>query len=421
MQPRSTMKILALGPQNVYPPVDGGKEGIFGAIRALARLCDLTFAFPGGPGGADTSGYAEAGVRALAVRWQPAESAGLILSASARLRPFKFEKYATDAAVAAFADTLAGVRFDAIICFHAHTWRLAHRLCRRLGLQIPILVREHNIEYEIVASYRSLLRPAARLATLPVELLTRREERRIWERADAVAFLSDHDLQVARDSKAGGRLTLAREGVPIPPRRLAAAPAAGAPLLVLLNPNAPQGVANLRDFLVRYWSPARQDSRLSVTTLHVTGATTARLAALVGMDEVRLEELGVRGLGFLDSLAPCFAASLALLSPTFTGGGIRKKILEAMANQLPVIATSLDIASSSYFEPGRNLLAMGEDAQSLAAAVAELGDGARWCALADAGRATVESYASWEQCAEALVAELHHLLARAAQPARAAA
>lgn len=415
------MKILALGPQNVYPPVDGGKEGVYGALCALTRLCDLTYAFPAGAEDADVSGYTQAGVRALAVGWTPTEDVALMLSATARLRPFKFEKYATPAAVAAYAARLRGQKFDAIICFHAHTWRLADQLRAQLGLDVPILVREHNIEYEIVASYRTLLKPAARLATWPVEALTRREERVIWQSAESVAFLSDHDLNVAKGTGLPGRFVLAREGVPIPAERNAKPPGPKAPLLVMLNPNAPQGVANFRDFLLKYWTMAVADPRLEGIALHVTGATTEKLANLVGFDQDRLHAMRVQGLGFLDSLTPCFVNSMALLSPTFTGGGIRKKILEAMANQLPVIATQLDIDSSSYFQAEENLLVLGGDVETFVSSVARLrSDDLLWQRLSDAGRSTVEQFASWEQFAVAIMEELQTLVGAARAHARAA-
>jgi glycosyltransferase involved in cell wall biosynthesis len=404
MQP-TRLKLLTVGPQNVYPPIDGGRESIYGALQALSSYCDVTYAYPS-DGVAPLQAYADAGVHAIPVPWVPHESMKLIVSATLALRPYKFEKYSGPAALAAFDKHIPSAPYDAIICFHAHTARLGEGLRRLRGLQAPVLVREHNIEYGLVASFRESLPFSKRLAALPFEMLTRREEQRIWERADSVAFISDSDLFIAQKSGVSGRLFLAPEGVPRPMRRETAYPGSDAPLLILLNPKATQSVVNLRDFLHLFWKAASVDSRLAGTALHVTGVTTEQLAALVGIDARGLTGMRVHGLGFLDSLAPLFKSSLVLISPTFVGGGIRKKILEAMANQLPVIATDLDITSTSYFARGENILPM-TDVNDFCAQVHRLRtDARRWGQLSEAGRDTVDRHASWDKFALSIVDEI---------------
>lgn len=409
---RRRLRVLALGPQDAYPPVDGGKEGIFGLLSALSPVCDLSYAYPSAAPQVSRSGYERAGVHPLPVPWMPEESLTLVLGATCRLLPYKFEKYATAQAVAAFSSAIGARHFDAMLCLHAHTLALGERLDAAHAWRLPKLVREHNIEYEIVASYRRLQPPLTRVAAWPFEWLTRREERRIWKRADAVAFLSDHDLQCAQASGVAGRFVLAREGVPMPPFRAARHPGPNAPLLVLLNPKAPQSVANLREFLKREWQHAHSDPRLDGVALHVTGVTTEQLARLLQIEGEDLVRMRVSGLGFVPSLAGVLSSSLALVSPTYVGGGIRKKILEAMAHELPVIASQSDISSCSYFEPGRNVLPLGT-VEDLCSSVARLRtDVPMWSDLSRAGRDTVGRFASWEQCAAVIVQELNVLSRR---------
>lgn len=406
------LRLLALGPQDVFPPVDGGKEGIFGALQALARLCDVTYVYPGAAPSKPLDGYLGAGVRAVPLPWMPVETPALIAGATLRLRPYKFEKYCTAQAVKTCLQHLPDTAYDGILCFHAHTARLGEALREALGLRVPVVVREHNIEYELVASYRSFLKPLARLAAWPFEKLTVREEQRIWRQADAVAFLSDRDLATAQASGVPGRFVLAREGIPTPPRRQAHAPGRDAALLVLLNPKATQSVANLRDFVHRYWLQAAQDPRVGDTALHVTGLSTPELARLIDVEAPRLQAARVQGLGFLQELAPTLASSLALVSPTFVGGGIRKKVLEAMAHQLPVIATQLDLDTCAYFTAGENILDMG-NLEHFCTQVQRLRDDpALWSRLSEAGRSTVETYASWDRCAATLVTEIETLIQR---------
>lgn len=405
-------KVLALGPQDVYPPVDGGKEGIYGALAALARHADVTYAYPSSAG-ASGDGYAKIGVTALPIPVLPRESPASIVSATLAGRPYKFEKYGTPAAAQALDIALRGTSFSAIVCHHAHTFALAERFLALRGESRPILVREHNIEFGLVDSYRDSLTGLKRAAASLFARLTRREERRIWREADAVAFLSDQDLRTAQAASGtdAGRLLLAREGVPLPPRRPVKHPGAQAPLLVLLNPKATQSVLNLRDFVQRFWLPLRAQGRLRDDQLHVTGVNDERLAGLLDLDIDRLREAGIRGLGFLPSLAPTLEGALALVSPTFVGGGIRKKVLEAMAHQLPVIATELDIVCCDYFRRDVNILPM-DGLDQFADTVRRLREEvAGWEALSTSARDTVEEFANWDRYGDTMFQVIGELTA----------
>lgn len=403
-------KVLVLGPQDVYPPVDGGKESIYGALAELARRVDVTYAYPASAESL-VDGYSKIGVAAKPMRYHPQESAALILSATLAGKPYKFEKYSSAAAVRALNAAVPAVSFSAIVCHHAHTYGLAQRFARLRGLNVPIMVREHNIEYALVCSYRDSLGGIRRAAASFFAHLTRREEIRIWREADAVVFLSDQDLRIAQAAvgSSSARLFLAREGIPLPPRRDVHHPGAQAPMLVLLNPRATQSVINLRDFVHRYWIPLRERKRLNCEVLHVTGVTDEQLAGLIELDITKMSESGIRGLGFLTSLAPTLEGALALVSPTFVGGGIRKKVLEAMAHQLPVIATDVDIVCCNYFQRNVNILPLG-DADHFADTVTRLrSDEHHWLDLSARARDTVEEFASWERCGDALFEVINNL------------
>lgn len=412
--PPRRIRILALGPQEPWPATDGGKEGIHGALQALAQRAELVFACPGRPADAAMSEHYRAiGVDYRPVDFVPRESLGVVLSASLQLKPFKFHKYGNAAAERRFDAALGDVRPDAILCFHAHMEQLGQRLKRRRGWRCPVLVREHNIEYELVAGYRSSMPAPARALAAPIEWLTRRAEHGIWRRADLVAFLSDRDFATARASGVGGRLILAPEGVPIPPLREAQPPPGPPRLLIPLNRKAPQSVANLRLFLHDYWVKVAPRPELAPFGLAITGVDAAQLAELGDLPVAEQRQLRVQALGFLDRLEPAFAAALALVAPTFIGGGIRKKILEGMAHQVPVIATDLDIGTCSYFAAGDNILALGTPDDFVATLLRLHRDPQLWRQLSSSGRRTVEQHAAWSAFADALLDAAMPLLAPA--------
>jgi glycosyltransferase involved in cell wall biosynthesis len=77
-------------------------------------------------------------------------------------------------------------------------------------------------------------------------------------------------------------------------------------------------------------------------------------------------------------------------------------VLEAMAHQLPVIATDLDIATCDYFKPQENILPLG-DADSFASTVKRLRvDHAHWLYLSTRARDTVEQFANWKHYGNAM-------------------
>ncbi|MEQ1592330.1 MAG: glycosyltransferase [Thiobacillaceae bacterium] len=408
-------RVLALGPQEVFPPTDGGKESIYGALATLAKHIAVTYAYPANENSsANEANYSAIGVRQIAVSYSPRESIWVILNAILRGKPYKFEKYSTKRAVQLYQDALGTAKFDVVLCFHPHTVALAKRLQQHNSWCLPIILREHNIEYELVQSYRDSLSGIWKWAATVFAVITRVEEQRIWRCVDAVAFITDRDLLTARTQDPHSNFLLAPEGVPIPPERVALKPSSDRQLLVLLNPRATQSVANLKQFLHSHWLMASDDPRLQDVSLAITGVGLDQLAELVNMTPTQLSSMRVRALGFVPLLRDTFATSLALVSPTYVGGGIRKKVLEAMANQLPVIATVMDIATCSYFHEGQNILRLGTPAEFIECVEGLLLDDERWQQLSDAGRITVERFASWSLLADVIISEIARLTEKGA-------
>ncbi len=405
------LTLLGIGPKEPWPVTCGGSEGIHGAIEALARHFHVVYACPGQPATPEqTAHYARIGIDYRPVGFEPSEGPADIARATLLLKPFKFHKYSNGRALRAFDAELGALQPDVIVCFHAHTEELGRGLARRRGWKAPIVLREHNVEYEMARSICSSMHPLKRAAAAPFLWLTEREEKRMWSRSDCVAFLSEHDLAQARSSGVPGHFQLVPEGVPLPPRRTLAFPGADAPLLIPFNPAALQSRNNTVTFLRDYWRAMAGQPELAGLRLAVTAADPARLAELSGITVPEQQSLRIDALGFLPSLAPAFERSLAVLAPTFYGSGIRKKVLEAMANQVPVIATELDLATCHYFEAGRNILMMGEPLQFVRTVGALRRDEARWLGLAQAARETVEVHASWAGFASAMQREIMQLL-----------
>ena len=97
-----------------------------------------------------------------------------------------------------------------------------------------------------------------------------------------------------------------------------------------------------------------------------------------------------------------------MIAPIFSGGGMRIKILEAMANARPVVSTSIGAAG---IEGGNMLIA--DDADSFAAAVSQLlSDPAQARSIGDAGRRLVQTRYATDALARDLVAFYEELTKR---------
>ena len=408
-----SLRLLGIGPKEPWPVTCGGSEGIHGAIEALTRHFQVTYACPGQPvSAAQAEHYARIGIDYRPVPNEPSERVPDIITATLQGRPFKFHKYSSARAVQSFDATLGALQPDVIVCFHAHTEALGRALAQRRGWKVPIVLREHNVEYEMARSICSSMPALKRLVAEPFLWLTEGEERRMWNRSDCVAFLSEHDLALARSSGISGHFTLVPEGVPIPPRRPVHYPPGPARLLIPFNPEALQSRQNTLTFLREYWQQVSSHPELLDVRLSVTAVNAERLASLSGLSLEAQRELRIDALGFVPSLAPVFESALAVLAPTFFGSGIRKKVLEAMANQVPVIATELDLATCHYFKAGRNILIMGGPQEFVRTVAGLRDDPERWLNLAEAGRTTVEEHASWARFADVMHGEVVALLRR---------
>jgi glycosyltransferase involved in cell wall biosynthesis len=401
--------------------VHGGKEGIHGLVIALAQRASVVLCCPGpAASAASLTHYRQHGVDYRPVSHEPRDSVAVFLSASVRLRPFKFHKYGTPKVARLFDAQIQDIEPDAIVCFHAHMEELAQRLKRRRRWNAPVLVREHNIEYEMVDSLLAARPLWQQWLGAPFAWITRRAELAIWARADVTAFLSDRDFATAQSAtpRGRGRLVLAAEGVPIPPVREARRPLGPYSLLMPLNRTAPHSVSNARSFFADYWMPKAGNAELADVVVTVTGVDATQLQDITGYSPGVQQANRIVATGFLPSLQPAFAGALALVAPTFVGAGIRKKILEGMAHQVPIITTQMDIQTCGYFRADDNLLDMGTPDQFVAAVRRLIEDEALWTKLSRRGRETVETNADWGACADVVLRELASAGEVSARPGR---
>jgi glycosyltransferase involved in cell wall biosynthesis len=108
---------------------------------------------------------------------------------------------------------------------------------------------------------------------------------------------------------------------------------------------------------------------------------------------------GVEVIPNVPDMAPFLSEATVFVCPMTSGTGIKNKLLEAMANELPCVTTPLALRGIEA-TPGSDVL-VGSDVDELsAAAVRLLGDSELRSRLGNSGRALVERDHSWQSVAE---------------------
>jgi polysaccharide biosynthesis protein PslH len=111
---------------------------------------------------------------------------------------------------------------------------------------------------------------------------------------------------------------------------------------------------------------------------------------------------GVEVIADAPSMEPHLEAASVVLAPVRSGGGMRMKVLEAMARRKAVVTTSLGAEGFTGFEPEPPFL-VADDGEAIAAATAELlADAGRRHALAQRARSFAERHHSPEAWATRL-------------------
>lgn len=143
----------------------------------------------------------------------------------------------------------------------------------------------------------------------------------------------------------------------------------------------------IRWFARHVWPTIK--ARLPAARLDVVGKDPPPdVAALDGQEGLTVH-------GFVESMAPHFAAAQVVVVPILAGAGTRVKIIEAMAAGRAVVSTPLGCEGLAGLEAGRHLL-VAEEPRAFADSVIELlGDPQERARLAGAARELAETAYDW--------------------------
>jgi glycosyltransferase involved in cell wall biosynthesis len=272
----------------------------------------------------------------------------------------------------------------------------------RFPAGVPVVLTEHEAFQAPSTSWR-----APRLRERPEQLLRVRDWRRwdrfqlaAWERADLIQVYSEGDrVEIGeRSPHAAERVRVNPFGLVTPAPADPAEVEPGAVLFAGTFTHLPNRDAAI--WLAEEIMPAVR-ARHPEARLRLVGSAPPR-------EILQLAGPGVEVVGDVPSMEPHLEAAAVVIAPVRSGGGMRMKILEAMAMGKAVLTTPLGAEGFTGFEAELPFL-VADGAEGLAAATAELlGDDRRRLALAVRARVfAVEHHspAAWAKRIEAVYEE----------------
>ncbi|HEX7155301.1 MAG TPA: glycosyltransferase family 4 protein [Thermoanaerobaculia bacterium] len=383
------MRILQLTPRLPYPPTDGGRVVMLQIGRALQRL------------GADVH------VLSLNPRKQHADVARMPLPATAididtgahlaalwrafRLgAPQLVARFYSPRFADALRELLRTGRFDVVQI--ESPFLLPYLPLIRESNAVSVL-RSLNVEFRIweqlAARERNFVKRIARLA---IARSLRRYEIGTLDACDALVPITEDDAREFRALGCTRPMHVLPGGVELEPLDRSSERPSAVGFLGSLDYRPNQEAA--------LWIAEELQPRIVVAELHVGGSNApAWLRA----------RLGGTFVPEVPDAAAFLRSMTVVVSPLFAGGGMRIKILEAMALGKAVVSTTIG-ASGLDVTHGENIV-IADDAASFAAAVQELlREPSRAVAIGDAGRRFVETRYATDTLARGLLAFYEELL-----------
>ncbi|MFN2371782.1 MAG: glycosyltransferase family 4 protein [Candidatus Krumholzibacteriia bacterium] len=410
------MKVMVLTPYLPHARVGhGGGTAVRGLVRTLSRRHRVLVVSLLRPGEADavadvaalgaevvTVPFADAGARGAARLALYAGRAAAWLRSRRSGYPLYVEKYRTAAvarqvvaATERFAPDAVQVEYlqSALLLRDLRAWRDGRGAAGpRLVLnshELGSLPRERRAAAAADAGERRReLAEAARWRRLQVDATG-------WADTTLCVTPEDHDLYAAM----GGRnLRTVPLGIDTEAVQAVWAPAADEPethLFVASFSHRPNRLA--AELLVtRIWPlvrTARPRARLLLAGRGSQEFLAGLPAAAVGP--------GVTALGFVEDLVALYRSAAVVVAPLPEGGGIKIKILEALAHGVPVVTTPVGAEGITAAADGAAVIAP-PDERFAAALVAALEDPAALRELSRRGRRLVEEKFSWSAIADTL-------------------
>jgi sugar transferase (PEP-CTERM/EpsH1 system associated) len=387
------MRLLVVTTELPFPPTWGAAIRNFQFLKHLARRHQTSLLTYGDP---EAAGPAQAltslGITVNTVPPRQPRSKRLAQLASVLSSRSHLGRSAQTAQLQEAADELlARQRVDIVLL---ESSLVAHL---RVPTGIPVVLDEHNIEYEVLQrTYQTETSPLRKVFGYLEYLKFRREEQTAWRQMDRCVFTSKREQALVNKELQHTQSAVVPNGVDVDYFVPSARPVNPDSVVfsgrIGYRPNTDAVVFFAREVLPLILSERPQ------TVFTVLGAEPPR-------EVYRLAGANVVVTGRVADVRPYCQRAAVLVAPIRFGGGTRLKVLESLAMAKPLVSTSMGCEGIDV-RGGEHLL-LADSPAAIAAAVLQLLDDRDLAeAIGRRGRALVESRYSWPLITDQLEAVL---------------
>ncbi len=329
------IKILQITPRLPFPPNDGGKIGIANITKQFkAQDADVTL-FCVSNQDITEEGLSEAREYAdvILCKSDTENSPIKILKSAVGGYSLYVEKFSNKNALKLLEQSLEDKKFDIIHADHSCVAPLG--LFAKRKQNIPMGLRLHNIEWLIWKRYAltlSKFSPTRFYLEKQAEIL-RKKENEFFESCDVCFAITEEDKKRAEELSPDANVKLASAGVDLKEWKPNAT-ADRNPNEMIIATNY-KWVHNVNGLVWLF------ENVLPEIKKQIPNAKLKLLGKSIPNKLNSYGEFGVEAIGFVDKVQPYLNAASVYVAPLFVGGGIRIKILEAMAMELPVVASPI--------------------------------------------------------------------------------
>ena len=321
-------------PASHFLPTTAAKIVIANTFMGLAKAgADVTlFCFSDEAYTPDQLAYAEQFGKVIMYNHSIRNTPKRMLKAFFSRTPIYLNKYISREMLDFLSDLCEKENFDAIQA--EHTCMAPHAYFLRDKFNLPVGLRLHNVEYLIWQRYADVLSwlSPAKTFVLQQSKLLKSKETEIYNQADICFAISEIERQKALKLAPKANVVLSSVGVDFDVWKVNHDIVREPNTLVLATTYKwVHNVDGLDWFLEKVLPKVK--SAIPNVKLKLIGKNPPEKYSLMG-DNIDV-------VGYVDDVAPHLNSASVYIAPLFVGAGIRIKILEALAMELPVVATEV--------------------------------------------------------------------------------
>lgn len=356
-----SLKILFILPQSVIPPTDGGKQGIYYPLKYLANQNEIevyAIIIAQLDEKILEEEYTNLGMKDVKFLFLDKKDKPFnLIKNIVKKMPYKWSKYVNKESKSQALKFAEAINPDVVICSAPHT--LPYGLEIKKYLSIPLILREHNIEYDLVRQFYTITNNLIYKFIGRWQFLkTYKQEKYYWQLCDKVLFVSDSDYETASKEKPNlkHKFDILYDSFEV-----------GKNIEILLDEREPysfiipvpiksslQNGYNLKWFINKIWKKFIDKNRNY--KLYLTGSKNEDIKNFLNLDSHDLSRLNIINLGFVRDINRVISIKKYFISPTIFGSGIRLKVLHALSLRIPVFLTEIDYKTVNDFKDMENVI-----------------------------------------------------------------